>query len=70
MDEQETLCGEDFQSENFDPDDNSSRESPCECGPAAGFSQVAPNQWWYSHIGHRRRYRTLRLLTRKGIHSP
>jgi hypothetical protein len=42
-------------------------EPACERSPGAGPFQTVPNHWWYSHIGHRRRYRVLRLLSRKGI---
>lgn len=67
MKQQDSLHKEGFRSENLDPEDHSLREPTRECGPGAGPFPMVPNHWWYSHIGHRTRYRALRLPTRKSI---
>jgi hypothetical protein len=67
MEQQKSLYEERFRSENFDPEDHPSRELPCKCGPGASPFPTVPNHWWYPHIAHRRRYRVLRLLSRKSI---
>jgi len=64
---QDSRDKEGFQSENRDTEDHSSRELPCKCGPGANPFQMGPNHWWYSHLGHRRRYHVLRLLSKKSI---
>ena len=65
--QRDSLHKEGFRGENSDTEGHSSRKSTRECGPGAGPLQMGPNHWWYSHFGHRRTYRVLRLLTRKGI---
>jgi len=65
--QQDSLHEEGFRSENLGSEGHSPRQPTRECGPGAGPRQMVPNYWWYSHIGHRRRYRLLRLLTRKSI---
>lgn len=67
MKQQDSLHEEEFRGENPDTEDHSLREPTRECGPGAGPFLMVSNHWWYSHIGHRRRHRLLRLLTRKGI---
>ena len=67
MKQQDSLHEEEFRSENPDTEDHSLKEPSCGCSPGTGPLQMAPNHRWYSHIGHRRRHRVLRLLTRKSI---
>jgi len=64
---QDSLNKEGFRSQNPRVEDHSLREPICEYSPRAGLFQMVPNHWWYPHIGHRRRYRVLRVLSRKGI---
>ena len=67
MKQQDSMHEEGLRGENLDTGDHSPREPICGCDPGTGPLQMVPNHWWYSHIGHRRRYRALRLLTRKSI---
>lgn len=63
MKQQDSLHEEGFHGANLGSEGYSSRERTCECGPAAGLFPMVPIHWWYSHIGHRRRQRVLRLLS-------
>lgn len=64
---QESLDEGGLRVENLDTGDYPPMKPACERSPGAGPFQTVPNHWWYSHIGHRRRYRVLRLLSRKSI---